>query len=100
MTGPIAVDVSRSGTASHWRDRLAAAAEAGATEVAFQPAGEDLRRELRAFIEAASTRSRFWTIMRADSQRNGGGCQCRVRRWVTQPPGTEAPVLIPRWSSK
>ena len=53
MTGPIAVDVSRSGTASHWRDRLAAAAEAGTTEVAFQPAGDDLRRELRAFIEAA-----------------------------------------------
>jgi hypothetical protein len=32
---------------------LAAAAAAGATEVAFQPAGDDLRRELRAFIDAA-----------------------------------------------
>lgn len=53
MTGTIALDVSRSGTASQWRDRLAAAAEAGTTEVAFQPAGDDLRRELRAFIEAA-----------------------------------------------
>ena len=29
MTGSIAAEVSRSGTASHWRDRLAAAAEAG-----------------------------------------------------------------------
>jgi len=53
MTGSIAAEVSRSGTASHWRDRLAAAAAAGATEVAFQPAGDDLRRELRAFIDAA-----------------------------------------------
>jgi 5,10-methylenetetrahydromethanopterin reductase len=53
MTGSIAAEVSRSGTAAHWRDRLAAAAEAGATEVAFQPAGDDLRRELRAFIGAA-----------------------------------------------
>jgi 5,10-methylenetetrahydromethanopterin reductase len=53
MTGSIAAEVSRSGTAAHWRDRLAAAAEAGATEVAFQPAGDDLRRELRVFIEAA-----------------------------------------------
>jgi 5,10-methylenetetrahydromethanopterin reductase len=53
MTGSIAAEVSRSGTASHWRDRLAAGAEAGATEVAFQPAGDDLRHELRAFIEAA-----------------------------------------------
>ncbi len=54
MTGSIAVEVSRSGTAAHWRDRLAAAAEAGATEVAFQPAGDDLRRELRVFIEAVN----------------------------------------------
>jgi 5,10-methylenetetrahydromethanopterin reductase len=54
MTGPIAVEVSRSGTAAQWRDRMAAAAEAGTTEVAFQPAGDDLRRELRAFIEATN----------------------------------------------
>jgi 5,10-methylenetetrahydromethanopterin reductase len=53
MTGSIAAQVSRSGTAAHWRERLAAAAEAGATEVAFQPAGDDPRRELRAFIDAA-----------------------------------------------
>ncbi|HWM19922.1 MAG TPA: LLM class flavin-dependent oxidoreductase [Ilumatobacteraceae bacterium] len=53
MTGSIAAEVSRSGTAAHWRERLAAAAEAGTTEVAFQPAGDDLRRELTKFIEAA-----------------------------------------------
>ena len=53
MTGPIAVALSRSGSAAHWRDRLAAAADAGTTEVAFQPAGNDLHRELEAFIDAA-----------------------------------------------
>jgi 5,10-methylenetetrahydromethanopterin reductase len=54
MTGAIAVELSRSGTATHWRARLAAAEQAGATEVAFQPAGDDLRRELSAFIDAAN----------------------------------------------
>ncbi|MGZ4806234.1 MAG: LLM class flavin-dependent oxidoreductase, partial [Ilumatobacteraceae bacterium] len=54
MTGPIAVTLSRSGSAAHWRDRLAAAAAAGATEVAFQPAGDDLHRELAMFIDAAN----------------------------------------------
>lgn len=54
MTGPIAVALSRSGSAAHWRDRLAVAADAGATEVAFQPAGDDLRHELEAFIAAAN----------------------------------------------
>ena len=57
MTGSIAVELSRSGTAAHWRRRLADAAEAGATEVAYQPAGDDLRRELRTFIEAATERA-------------------------------------------
>ena len=54
MTGAIAVELSRSGTAAHWRDRLAAAEQAGATEVAYQPAGDDLRRELSNFIDAAN----------------------------------------------
>jgi len=53
MTAPIAVQLSRSGTAEHWRDRLAGAVEAGATEVAYQPAGDDQRRELKSFIDAA-----------------------------------------------
>ncbi|HEY7628856.1 MAG TPA: LLM class flavin-dependent oxidoreductase [Ilumatobacteraceae bacterium] len=53
MTGEVAVRLSRSGTAAEWQQRLAAAAAAGATEVAYQPAGDDLRSELEAFIEAA-----------------------------------------------
>jgi 5,10-methylenetetrahydromethanopterin reductase len=35
------------------RQRLAAAEEGGATEVAYQPAGPDIPRELEAFAEAA-----------------------------------------------
>jgi 5,10-methylenetetrahydromethanopterin reductase len=34
-----------------WKDRLAQLAEAGATAVAFQPAGPDIARELEAFAE-------------------------------------------------
>jgi len=36
-----------------WRERLDALAQAGATEVAYQPAGEDIPGELEAFAEAA-----------------------------------------------
>jgi 5,10-methylenetetrahydromethanopterin reductase len=57
MTASIAAAVSRSGTAAQWRERIAAAAAAGTTEVAFQPAGDDLRHELRAFIEAVGSSS-------------------------------------------
>jgi len=53
MTGSIAVQLSRSGTATDWRQRLEAAEAAGATEVAYQPAGDDLRGELEAFIAMA-----------------------------------------------
>ncbi len=53
MTGSIAVELTRSGTAAHWKGRLKAAEQAGATEVAFQPAGDDPRRELSAFMDAA-----------------------------------------------
>lgn len=53
MTPQLAVQLSRSGTASAWRQRLADAEARGATEVAFQPAGDDLRGELAAFIAAA-----------------------------------------------
>jgi len=35
-----------------WRDRLAALEEAGATDVAYQPAGPDIPRELEAFAAA------------------------------------------------
>jgi 5,10-methylenetetrahydromethanopterin reductase len=44
------------GLASHaagWRDRLAQLEEAGATEIAFQPAGPDPVRELEAFAAVA-----------------------------------------------
>jgi len=40
-------------SAQGWRERLAAAEAAGATEVAYQPAGPDIRRELEAFADAA-----------------------------------------------
>jgi 5,10-methylenetetrahydromethanopterin reductase len=39
--------------AESWRSRLAAGAEAGVTEVVYQPAGPDIPRELRAFAAAA-----------------------------------------------
>ena len=36
-----------------WRERLAQIEEAGATEIAYQPAGPDIPGELEAFAEAA-----------------------------------------------
>ena len=41
------------GTADEVAERLAGLAAAGVTEVAYQPAGPDIERELRAFAEAA-----------------------------------------------
>jgi 5,10-methylenetetrahydromethanopterin reductase len=41
------------GTAAEVRARLDALAEGGITEVAYQPAGPDIVRELRAFMVAA-----------------------------------------------
>lgn len=38
---------------AQWRERLAALEQAGATEVAYQPAGPDIPGELEAFAEAA-----------------------------------------------
>ena len=43
-----------SGTASQVKDRLNGLAEQGVTEIVYQPAGQDIRRELEAFIAAAS----------------------------------------------
>jgi 5,10-methylenetetrahydromethanopterin reductase len=40
-------------TAEGWRAKLTALEEAGATEVAYQPAGPDIPRELEAFATAA-----------------------------------------------
>lgn len=36
-----------------WRERLAALEEAGATDIAYQPARPDVHRELEAFAEIA-----------------------------------------------
>ena len=45
--------LSFSGTADGIRARVGDLAERGVTEVVYQPAGPDIRRELEAFIEAA-----------------------------------------------
>jgi 5,10-methylenetetrahydromethanopterin reductase len=45
--------VTVSGTGDEVRARLAALAEQGATEIVYQPAGPDVRRELERFMEAA-----------------------------------------------
>ena len=39
-------------SARQWRERLAAAADRGVTEIAYQPAGPNIERELTAFAEA------------------------------------------------
>jgi 5,10-methylenetetrahydromethanopterin reductase len=46
--------VTVSGTRSQIRERVAQFAEQGATEIVYQPAGPDIRRELERFMEAAS----------------------------------------------
>ena len=48
-------DVTVSGTGGEVRQRLATLAEQGVTEVVYQPAGPDIRRELERFMETAST---------------------------------------------
>jgi 5,10-methylenetetrahydromethanopterin reductase len=50
--------VTVSGTGEEVRERLAALAEQGATEIVYQPAGPDIRRELERFMEAASAEAR------------------------------------------
>ncbi|MEJ3658389.1 LLM class flavin-dependent oxidoreductase [Actinomycetes bacterium KLBMP 9759] len=52
VTGEVLTATGLALTASATRDKLAALAEAGATEVAYQPAGPDVPRELEAFAEA------------------------------------------------
>lgn len=53
MTGSLAVAFTFSGTRAQVHQRLVEAAAGGATEIAYQPAGPDPVRELRAFMEAA-----------------------------------------------
>lgn len=45
--------ISLTGSAGEVAAKLAAFATAGVTEVAYQPAGPDIPRELRAFASAA-----------------------------------------------
>ena len=45
---------SFSGTKTKIRDKVAQLAERGVTEIAYQPAGPDIPRELSVFMEAAS----------------------------------------------
>ena len=49
---PLATAFTMTGTAAEVRGRVEAAAAAGVTELAFQPAGPDIERELRAFAAA------------------------------------------------
>jgi 5,10-methylenetetrahydromethanopterin reductase len=46
--------VTVTGTPDEIRDRLSTLEEQGATEIVYQPAGPDIRRELERFMEAAS----------------------------------------------
>lgn len=52
MNGELAVGLTRSGDAGRVRDLVAEVAAGGVTEVAYQPAGPDPRREMEAFIAA------------------------------------------------
>ena len=53
ITGELLTKFGLARSAAGWRERLAQMEEAGATEVAYQPAGPDIARELEAFINAA-----------------------------------------------
>lgn len=53
VTGPLLAAVGAARTAESWAAHLRAMAEAGATEVVYQPAGGDIPGELARFAEAA-----------------------------------------------
>ena len=52
VTGALLTQLGLARSAAGWRERLAQMEAAGATEVAYQPAGPDIARELEAFITA------------------------------------------------
>jgi 5,10-methylenetetrahydromethanopterin reductase len=54
VTGDMISTFTTSGTAKEVRDRVATARDAGVTEVAYQPAGPDIPRELAAFYDAVA----------------------------------------------
>jgi 5,10-methylenetetrahydromethanopterin reductase len=53
VTGALLTQLGLARSAAGWREHLAQLEAAGATEVAYQPAGPDIARELEAFITAA-----------------------------------------------
>jgi len=55
VTGEVAAGLGLAAGAEAWRARLSGSAAAGVTEVVFQPAGPDIGRELRTFMEMAAT---------------------------------------------
>ena len=55
ITGELIRAFTYTGTPAEIGEKVAAAAAAGVTEIAFQPAGPDIPRELRAFAAAAAT---------------------------------------------
>lgn len=52
VTGEVLAASGAAMSAQAWRERLAHLEEAGATEIAYQPAGPDVPRELEAFAKA------------------------------------------------
>ena len=50
---PLVTAIGLSGTAKEVRDKLAGFEAIGVTELAYQPSGPDIARELRAFMDAA-----------------------------------------------
>lgn len=52
VTGEVLAATGAAMSAAAWRDKLAEFEAAGATEIAYQPAGPDIRRELEAFADA------------------------------------------------
>ena len=57
ITGDLIRAFTLTGTAAEVGDKLATAAASGVTELAFQPAGPDIPKELRAFARAAGIES-------------------------------------------
>jgi 5,10-methylenetetrahydromethanopterin reductase len=53
ITGELLQSLGLALPPSGWRERLAQLEEMGATEIAYQPAGEDIPRELEAMAKVA-----------------------------------------------
>jgi 5,10-methylenetetrahydromethanopterin reductase len=53
---PLAASMSLTGTPDQIREKISGLAAAGVTEIAYQPTGHDIGRELRSFASAARLR--------------------------------------------